>query len=149
MAPSYFLWLLWRTFEEKEAILTQNGLRCHRCSNCIWPPCTESCYRVWVFFLCSDTKVSLILDKELYLLDFKSSCEGVGPRSRAGFPWWLSHKESNCQCRRRRFNPWVMKISWGRKWQSTPVLMPEHSMNRETWQVTVHAVAKSQMWLSD
>ena len=25
------------------------------------------------------------------------------------------------QCRRPRFNPWVGKISWRRKWQSTPV----------------------------
>ena len=24
--------------------------------------------------------------------------------------WWLSGKESACQCRRRRFDPWVRKI---------------------------------------
>ena len=24
----------------------------------------------------------------------------------AGLPWWLSGKESACQCRRRRLNPW-------------------------------------------
>ena len=27
-----------------------------------------------------------------------------------GLPWWLSGKESTCQCRRHRFDPWVMKI---------------------------------------
>ena len=27
-------------------------------------------------------------------------------------PWWLSGKESACQCRRRRFSPWIEKISW-------------------------------------
>ena len=25
-------------------------------------------------------------------------------------PWWLHGKESTCQCRRRRFDPWVGKI---------------------------------------
>ena len=32
-----------------------------------------------------------------------------------GLPWWLSGKESACQCRRLRFNPWVRKIPWRRK----------------------------------
>ena len=39
------------------------------------------------------------------------------------FPRWLSGKESTCQCRRcrrHRFNPWVGKIPWKRKWQ--PIL---------------------------
>ena len=27
-------------------------------------------------------------------------------------PWWLSGKESACQCRRSRFDPWVGKIPW-------------------------------------
>ena len=33
-----------------------------------------------------------------------------------GLPWWLSGKEPTCQCRRCRFDPWVMKIPWRRKW---------------------------------
>ena len=41
-----------------------------------------------------------------------------------GLPWWLSSKESICQCRRRRFNPWVGKIPWRRTWQPTPVFLP-------------------------
>jgi len=28
------------------------------------------------------------------------------------------------QFRRHRFNPWVGKISWRRKWQPTPVFLP-------------------------
>ena len=28
----------------------------------------------------------------------------------AGLPWWLSGKESTCQCRRHGFNPWSRKI---------------------------------------
>ena len=30
--------------------------------------------------------------------------------SRQGLPWWLSGKESTCQCRRHGFNPWSRKI---------------------------------------
>ena len=40
---------------------------------------------------------------------------------------WLSGKESACQCRRHRFNPWVGKIPWRRKWQPTPVFLPGES----------------------
>ena len=43
-------------------------------------------------------------------------------------PWWCSGKESTCQCSRRErceFDPWVGKIPWRRKWQPTPVLLPE------------------------
>ena len=40
--------------------------------------------------------------------------------------WWLrlSGKESGSQCRRYRFDPWIQKIAWRRKWQPTPVLLP-------------------------
>ena len=31
------------------------------------------------------------------------------------------------QCRRLRFNPWVRKIPWRRKWQPTPVFLPGQS----------------------
>ena len=44
--------------------------------------------------------------------------------------WWLRGKESPCQCRRlrrRRFDLWVGKIPWRRKWQPTPVLLPRTS----------------------
>ena len=33
-------------------------------------------------------------------------------------------KESTCQCRRHRFNPWVRKKPWRRKWQPTLVFLP-------------------------
>ena len=42
-------------------------------------------------------------------------------------PWWLSDKESACQCRRHGFNPWVGKITWRRKWQPTPGFLPGKS----------------------
>jgi len=42
-------------------------------------------------------------------------------------PWWLSGKESACQCRRCGFDPWVGKIPWRRKWQLTPIFLPGES----------------------
>ena len=45
-------------------------------------------------------------------------------------PKWLSGIESAGQFRRHRrhgLNPWVRKTPWRRKWQSTPVSMPENS----------------------
>ena len=39
-----------------------------------------------------------------------------------GLPWWLSSKESTCQCR-RSFDSWVGKIPWRRKWQPTLVFL--------------------------
>ena len=44
-----------------------------------------------------------------------------------GLSWWLSDKESACQCRRPGFNPWVGKIPWVRKWQPTLVFLPGKS----------------------
>ena len=39
-------------------------------------------------------------------------------------PRWFSGKESACQCRRFRFDPWVGKIPWRRKWRPSPVFLP-------------------------
>ena len=50
-----------------------------------------------------------------------------------GFPSSSTAKDSACQCRRPRFDPWVGKISWRRKWQPTPVFLPEKSMDGGTW----------------
>ena len=48
----------------------------------------------------------------------------ICPFSTLGLPWWLSGKESACQCRRCGFDPSVAKIHWRRKWQHTPVFLP-------------------------
>ena len=45
----------------------------------------------------------------------------------SGLPGWLSGKESACQCRKRWLDPWVRKISCGRKWQPTTVFLPGES----------------------
>ena len=41
-------------------------------------------------------------------------------------PIWHTDKEPSCQwrrCKRHRFDPWLGKISWGGKWQLTPVFL--------------------------
>jgi len=53
-------------------------------------------------------------------------------------PFWLSGKESTCQCRRHRLDPLVRKIPWRRKLQPTPVLAW-----RIPWQTAVHGVTKN------
>ena len=65
-----------------------------------------------------------------------------------GLLWWLSGKESACQCRRCGFDPWVGKIPWSRKWQSTQFSCLGNPMNRGAWQATIHGVSKRQTWLS-
>ena len=43
-------------------------------------------------------------------------------------------KESACQFRRHRFNPWVGKILWSREWKPALVFLSGESMNRGGWQ---------------
>ena len=45
----------------------------------------------------------------------------------AGFPWWLSRKESTCKTGGCGFYPWVGKIPWRKKWQPIPVFLPGKS----------------------
>ena len=45
---------------------------------------------------------------------------------------WLCGKESTCQCRRLIFDPWVGKIPCWRKWQPTPVFLPEKFQGQRT-----------------
>ena len=55
---------------------------------------------------------------------------GLLYQNTSGLPWWLSGKEPSCQFRsyrRCRFDPWVGKSLWRRKWQPTPVFLPGES----------------------
>ena len=62
-----------------------------------------------------------------------------------GFPGGADVKESACQCRRHRFDPWVGNIPWRRKWKLTPVFLPGKFHGRRA---TVHRVTKSWTQLS-
>ena len=59
---------------------------------------------------------------------------GAGPQLQ-DFPGSTSDKEPACQFRRHRrprFNPWVGKIPWWRKWQPTPVFLPRESHGQKS-----------------
>ena len=43
------------------------------------------------------------------------------------YPWWHRRWSVCLQCGRPGFDPWVGKIPWRRKWQSTPGLLPGKS----------------------
>ena len=47
-----------------------------------------------------------------------------------GFPGGSVVKKSACQRRRGGFDPWVGKILYRRKWQFTPVLLLEDTIDR-------------------
>ena len=73
------------------------------------PHCTSPSQRI-ITIVISDTT-----DKFCLILNFVFM--------ESGLPQWLSWLRIWLQC---RFNPWVGKIPWRRKWEPTPVL-PEKS----------------------
>ena len=52
------------------------------------------------------------------------------------------------RCNRLRFDPWVGKIPWRRKWQPPPVLLPGKFHGQRKLVATAHGVTKSRTWLS-
>ena len=58
------------------------------------------------------------------------------------FPWWVSGKESACQCWRRRSHLWVRKIPWKRRWQPLQNSCLGNPMDIGAWWATVHGVVK-------
>ena len=51
----------------------------------------------------------------------------------------LSGKDSSCQYRRGRFDPWEGKISWRRKWQPTQYSCLGNPMGRGAWRVSLRS----------
>ena len=67
-------------------------------------------------------------------------------------PKWLSGKESTCQCRRpkrHKFDPWVGKIPWGRKWQLTPIFLPGKSHGRRSRLQSVGSQRNGHNWATE
>ena len=73
-------------------------------------------------FLLNSTSLGIILPVVSVFANFYSA-----PFLPGGLPWSLRWQSIYLQCRRPRFNPWVRKISWRRKWQPTPVSLPGKS----------------------
>ena len=69
------------------------------------------------------------------------------PLTSSGFLDGSAGKESTCQCRRCRFDPWVGKIPGGGNGNPLQYSCLENPMEKGAWWAMVHAVAKSQKWL--
>ena len=64
-----------------------------------------------------------------------------------GFPGDASGKEPACSSRRQkrlRFNPWVGKILWRRKWQPTAVVLPGKFRGQRSLVGYIRAATESQ-----
>ena len=59
-----------------------------------------------------------------------------------GLPWWFSGRESTCQCRRHRFDPWLGNIPWKRKWQPLQYSCLENPLDKGARWATLHGVTK-------
>ena len=101
------------------------------------PTISKYCFKIWIYFISTHHGVKA--------LDWMTICFNAGTfrgeessisnysvitrisQGSPRLPRWLSGKESSCQCRRCRFDPWVGKIPWRRKQQPTPVFLPGKS----------------------
>ena len=69
-------------------------------------------------------------DEMLFNLQAEIECSGLDPNlkskaklSSTRIPLWLKQYRICLQCGKPRFNLWVRKIPWRRKWPSTPVFL--------------------------
>ena len=42
------------------------------------------------------------------IVKFKNKIKKINKKYEPGLPWWLTGKESTCQCRERGFDPWTV-----------------------------------------
>ena len=66
-------------------------------------------------------------------------------RKRQGLPWWISGKESTCQCRRHSLVPGLGRCPGGGNGNPVQYSCLENSMDRGAWLVTLHGVSESNM----
>ena len=93
----------------------------------------------------------LLADELFTILEIGYRVSNLGSIPGQGLPRWLSGIESTCRCRRCRrhgFDPWVGKIPWSRKWQSTPVFLLGESHGQRTLVDYIHGVTQSRTQLN-
>ena len=90
-----------------------------------WDTLKETCPRLVTYFKVGTLRYLLIRNAPVWVL---LEAAGIVKQCKSDWiPWWFSGKESTCQCRRCGFDPWVGKICWKRKWQTSPVFLPGKS----------------------
>ena len=85
-----------------------NGGHVYRGSGALICILWDSCLKHSTEVSCSEW-VSMVITKFfLIVLPFRLNLKRT--HGAGGLPWWLSGKESTCQCRRHWFDPWAGKI---------------------------------------
>ena len=103
------------------ALITEAGFLISPCYS------LELCIQ-WVYLSFSPLPFTSLLFTAICKASSDSHYSYIQVLVKSGLPTWQSGKESACQCRRRKrrvFDPWVGKIPWRKKWQPTPVFLPE------------------------
>ena len=70
------------------------------------------------------------------------------PHETSPMTQWVKNPPAMQEKQEIQVDPWVGKIPWRKKWQPTPVSLPENPMDRGAWWATVQRVAESRTWLS-
>ena len=134
----------------------------------LWGFCGGFIMQVWSIMNSVYSPSPLSGEQEMKILSFSSWLDLSGPallqeptqshRNKTKdaphtlnrLPWWLSGKEPVCQCWSTRFNLWVGKSPWRRKWQPTPVFWPGESHGQGSYSPGQSMGSqKIQTWLSN
>ena len=105
---------------------------------CVQKKFNTACYEVALLFHCGRQNSKMVLVTLIAWCQSHTYVSLCGESAVAviikvtsqltlGLPWWLRWLSVCLQCGRPGFDPWVGKIPWRRKWQSTPVLLPGKS----------------------
>ena len=87
----------------------------------------QSCGHCWVFQICWHIECSIFTASSFRIWN-SSTGNGLDHSfEKMRLPWWFRWSSVCLQCRRPRFDPWVGKIPWRRKWQPTAVFLPGKS----------------------
>ena len=68
-------------------------------------------------------------------------------KSVEGLPGGASGKDSICQCKRPRFNPWSGRSPGGGNGNPLQYSCLENPMDKGGWWASVHGISKNQTWL--
>ena len=96
------------------------------CSNVVFPRCGNSVVVMWKRVLVWRTGMLRYLGMKHQCLQLTFRWSGKNEKGMYKYraSQSLNGKESTCQCRRHRFDPWVGKTPWRRRWQPILVFLP-------------------------
>ena len=139
-------WFRRETTSPENGLLGPGGWRCSKVSLLLSCPCQLPTYPPTQSPLCPQTgKLWGQPDSPLPNHSQRDALEEFS----SGSAWWLRRERICLQGGRPGFDPWVGKIPWRRKWQPTPVSLPEKSHGQRTLVGYSPWVANSQIQPSD